>query len=152
MTASPRRACRTVSSVIAPAAMIAAMVAAAIPALAAEAPKTIRFKPGSHSATMSGAVIRGDRDLYTLRAKAGQSMTVRVTAVEKNAAFSIYQPRAVVRLTPDGWKVRGQALPGAGETDDAERWSGTLPATGTYLFVVGPTRGNATYRLTVTVR
>lgn len=132
--------------------LAASTLAAAIPAFAADAPRRIHFRAGSHSATVSGAVIRGERDLYTLRAKAGQTMTVRVTATERNAVVQIYRPGASARRDRRGWTVRGRALRGAGAMNDARRWSGRLPATGAYLFVVGPTRGNATYRLTVTVR
>ena len=53
-----------------------------------------------------------------------------------------------------GWEHvnLAKALLGAGEGEDCKRWSGVLPDTGTYLVVVGPTRGNATYTLTVAIR
>src|SRR5687768_1229698 len=68
--------------------------------------KRIRFAKGKNSATVSGAVIRGDVDTYILAARAGQRMSVRVTAIEDNAAFTIAGPD-------------GEFLPGAGEMDDA---------------------------------
>lgn len=101
--------------------------------------KRIKFAKGKSSATLSGGVIRGDRDTYILGAKAGQRMTVRITALENNAVFQIEGPR-------------GEYLAGAGEGDDATRITVSLPASGDYRITVGGTRGNASYRLTVSIR
>lgn len=112
----------------------------------------IRFARGATSAEVTGAVIRGERALYSVAARAGQHLSVRVTAVEDNAAFQIYQPGAKIERRDYGLDVSGKALPGAGDGDDATRWAGALPESGTYLLVVGPTRGNATYRLSIAIR
>lgn len=109
----------------------------------------IAFARGKTSATVSGAVVRGDRDIYSIEAKGGQTATVSIVAVEKNAVFALFQPGASVS---DEGDVTGPALPRAGDGDDARRWSGRLPATGRYLVVVGGTRGNATYTLTVSLK
>lgn len=101
--------------------------------------KRVKFAKGKSSVTLSNAVVRGDRDIYILGAKAGQQMTVRVTAVENNAAFQIEGPH-------------GEYLEGAGEMDDATNVTVRLPQTGDYRIVVGGTRGNATYKLTVAIR
>lgn len=101
--------------------------------------KRIKFAKGKHSATVSYAVVRGDVDTYILGARAGQTMSVKITSVEKNAVFSIEGPD-------------GEYLPGAGETDDATRVTASLPMNGDYKVVVGGTRGNATYKLTVSIR
>jgi hypothetical protein len=66
-------------------------------------------------------------------------MTVKVTALENNAAFQIKGPG-------------GDYLEGAGEMDDATNVTLTLPRTGDYRIVVGGTRGNASYKLTVSIR
>jgi hypothetical protein len=100
----------------------------------------IRFAKGSSSTTISGAVIRGDRDRYYLGAKKGQTMSVRITSLEKNAVFQIFLPG------------EQEALSGAGEEDDAMKWSGELPEDAEYVIVVGGTRGNATYKLTVSIK
>ena len=72
---------------------------------------------------------------------------------EDNAVFQVYTPGARAKRGDYGVEIGGsKALPGAGEGQDAKRWSGVLPVTGTYLVVVGPIRGNATYKLRVTVR
>jgi hypothetical protein len=101
--------------------------------------KRVRFAKGKSSITLSNAVIRGDRDTYIVGAKAGQRMTVRVTALERNAAFQIEGPN-------------GEYLDGAGEMDDATNVSVRVPKNGDYRIIVGGTRGNASYRLTISIR
>jgi hypothetical protein len=66
-------------------------------------------------------------------------MMVRVTAIEDNPAFQIEGPG-------------GGYLEGAGERDDATRVTVTLPANGDYRIIVGGTRGNVSYRLTISIR
>ena len=99
----------------------------------------IRFPRGTSSTTISGSVIRGDRDRYYLSATKGQTMTVKISAEEDNAVFQVYLPG------------EEKALPGAGDGDDATDWSGELPANAEYVIVVGGTRGNATYKLKVSI-
>lgn len=102
--------------------------------------RRVRFARGASSAVLQGSVVRGERDRFVVGARAGQRLSVSVASPEENAVFQIARPGG-----------RGY-LPRAGETDDARRWSGALPATGDYVVVVGGTRGNATYRLTVGIR
>ena len=102
--------------------------------------QNIHFKAGASSAVIEGGVVRGDRDEYGLTAKAGQEMTVRITSIEDNAVFQIYQPG------------KNTTVDGAGEGEDAVEWHGKLPVSGKYTFVVGGTRGNATYKLEVTIK
>ena len=109
-------------------------------AAAQDATRRIRFARGATSATVEGAVVRGERAAYLVGARAGQRMRVRVASPERNAVFQLHGPGKV------------GALPGAGETDDATAWSGVLPRSGDYRIVVGGTRGNAEYRLRVEIR
>jgi len=125
---------RSISKVV-----VLIMLFAAIGVAADGITKRVRFAKGKSSITLSNAVIRGERDTYIVGAKAGQRMAVRVTALENNAAFQIEGPH-------------GEFLDGAGETDDATNVSVSLPETGDYRIVVGGTRGNASYKLTVTIR
>lgn len=106
---------------------------------ARQAPQRIRFARGSSSAMVRGAVVRGERAVYLVRARAGQRMRVRVASPEDNAIFQLYAPGG------------GGALPGAGEAADARAWSGVLPRSGDYRVVVGGTRGNASYTLRVAI-
>ena len=101
--------------------------------------KRIKFARGKSSATVSNSVIRGDQDTYIVGARGGQRMTVKVTSLENNAAFQIEYPH-------------GEYLEGAGEMDDATNVTVLLPDSGDYRIIVGGTRGNATYRLTVSIK
>jgi hypothetical protein len=114
--------------------------------------ETIRFEPGASATVVSGAVIRGESALYALDARSGQRLTLSISSEEDNAAFQVYRPGARADRRDYGVQVLGDALPGAAEGEDARTWSGVLPVPGTYLVAVVPTRGNATYKLSVTIR
>lgn len=111
----------------------------------------IVFERGSESGTVSGAVLRGERDQYSLVASAGQRMEVEISSPEDNAVFQLS-----VYSYGTGEDV---ALDGAGDGDDAKYWEGRLPKPGyskdgkqnVVNIVVGGTRGNASYELTVTL-
>ena len=117
-----------------------ALAALLVPLAAQQGVKRIHFRRGESAAVVSGAVVRGERDTWVVGARAGQRLSVRVTAREDNAAFQLLRPRG-----------RG-TLPRAGEMDDATQWSSRLPDTGEYRIVVGGTRGNAVYRMRVEIR
>jgi len=112
----------------------------------AQEAREIRFAPGHNSAMVSGAVVRGARDVYSFSARRGQMAKITVSAVESNAAITVWRPGARLGASIDD-DIEGTTLPGAGEGQDARRWTGSLPQTGRYVIVVGPTRGNATYQL-----
>jgi flagellar hook assembly protein FlgD len=101
--------------------------------------KRVRFARGKSSATVSGAVVRGDRDTYIVGAGTGQTMRVSITSPENNAVFQV--------MDDDG-----NYLSGADEGDDATNWSGKLPWKGDYKIIVGGTRGNAGYRMTISIQ
>lgn len=111
----------------------------------------IRFRRGAVGASLNGAVVRGDRDIYPITAARGQRMTIDITSLEDNAVFQVYPPGTVyVRDEWDLWAFRGRPL--RGTDGDTRTWSGVLPSGGQYLIVVGGTRGNAEYRLNVDIR
>lgn len=115
-------------------------------------PRKIHFATGSTRGTVGGHVPRGRTDHYTLQAAAGQIMTVTITAPDDNAVFQIWEPGTTLERDTDGiLEFKGTALRGAGETDDATRWTGRLPRTGTYLIVIGSTRGSARYSADIKV-
>ncbi|HMQ05143.1 MAG TPA: hypothetical protein PKD26_14580 [Pyrinomonadaceae bacterium] len=101
--------------------------------------KRIRFAKGKSSATVRGAVIRGETDTYIVGARAEQMMSVSVSSLENNAVFTLQGPD-------------GDYLQDAGEEDDARGVTVSLPYNGDYRIKVSGTRGNATYRLTVAIR
>jgi hypothetical protein len=70
---------------------------------------------------------------------------VHISSIEDNAGFEIH-----VHET-------GESISYVEPSDEPSRWSGELPPLGPYAFVdyaivVRGTRGNATYKLTVTIR
>jgi len=99
--------------------------------------KRIKFSKGESSATVEGAVIRGEEDSYLVGAKKNQLMVVTIMSLEDNTVFRIID------------RTTGYYLDGAGEFDDAKRWEGSLPSGGDYKIIVGGTRGNAEYTLKV---
>jgi hypothetical protein len=101
--------------------------------------RRIKFAKGKNSAVLANSVIRGDEDTYLIRAKGGQKMSVKISSVESNAAFFIEKPD-------------GGYLENAGEGDDQNVWKGTLPGSGDYKIIVAGTRGNATYKLSITIK
>ncbi len=111
----------------------------------------IHFAKGASQATVSGAVIRGDRNVYHFDAKAGQTLSLRISSAENNAVLTVYAPGTAYKADEDGiLDFTGEAI--AGDTDDITHWSGRLPQSGTYLIVIGGTRGNASYKLAVAIR
>lgn len=118
--------------------LILAFLLLSLPTLA-EVHERVRFQPGTSGATIKGAVIRGERDTYTLGARAGQWIKIKIYSLEDNAVFELQNP--------DG---SFEAMPGNGE--DTKFYQGPLPSNGDYKIVVGGTRGNATYTLMVEIR
>lgn len=101
--------------------------------------KRIKFARGKTSTIVSGAVVRGDQDTYIVGAEDGQKLSVKITSPEKNAVFQIKD-------------ANGDYLPNAGEGDDATSVTSDLAKTGDYEITVGGTRGNASYKLTISIK
>lgn len=99
----------------------------------------MRFAPGEDSAAVKASVVNGTRDMYLLGAQKGQTMQVKITSLENNAVFDVVAPS-------------NQTEPRRVLKQEAITWSKVLPDTGDYQIVVGSTRGNASYRLEVTIR
>lgn len=112
----------------------------------------VRFPRGATGVTLEGSVVRGDRDIYRIGARAGQTLRVRVRSTEDNAVVQVY-PAGTRPIRADwGWDFSQAALPGATEEDGATEVSLRLPRNGAYLVVVGPTRGNASYSVAISIR
>jgi hypothetical protein len=101
--------------------------------------RRIKFASGEVSAILKDSVIRGTRDIYVLDAQKGQVMTVKISSVEKNAVFDILAPASMT-----GQRIKLK--------QEATAWTGKLPESGDYQIVVGGTRGNAKYSLTVSIK
>ncbi|MEL6232388.1 MAG: hypothetical protein AAFR24_20985 [Cyanobacteria bacterium J06627_3] len=94
----------------------------------------VEFLPGKSAAIVSNSVIRGERDVYLLGANGGQQMDVSVKALENNAVFDV--------ISPSGYILSRETV----------SESFFLPHTGDYQVIVGGTRGNATYELTIGIQ
>lgn len=94
----------------------------------------IRFAPGKSGAVVKRRIRLGTAHVYSLRAAAGQEMTVTLTT-GGDTSFTIYAPAEGIIETADG----------------VTTWRGTLPSTGEYLIAVGTDR-TADYTLTVRIR
>lgn len=99
----------------------------------------VRFAPGTSGATIKGAVVRGERDVYILGAAAGQWIKVKIYSLEDNAVFQLQNPDGTL-----------EAMPGDGQ--DTKFYQGPLPSNGDYRVIVGGTRGNASYTLMVEIQ
>jgi hypothetical protein len=120
------------------------------PAASCEVRAAIVFARGASAAQVTGAVPRGTRACWTLKAHAGQHLSARVESLGDNAVFQIYLPGSAI--------IAGEPSPGSKPLDntviegkDARSFSGKLPQTGEYLFVVGATWGGSEYKLEVRV-
>ena len=94
----------------------------------------IRFAAGSTSGQVDEAVIRGERDLYTLDAAAGQELSGELSAFEQNASLLMRSPSGNIVVDTE-------------TTENTAGFSLQLPDSGVYELCVGSTRGNATYTL-----
>lgn len=111
-------------------------VVAATP-LQASTTERIEFSRGRTSSIVSGSVGLDAPASYLLRAGQGQRMRVRLASSGGGRAhFDIYPPQA-----------SSSAL-----AEQAEDWTGELPATGDYVLRVYTTAGASAYTLEVTVR
>jgi hypothetical protein len=106
-----------------------------------EVVRTIRFEKGARSAVLEDAVVRGESRTYEFSARKGQQGRIIISAPEGNAVFQLLSPAEPVPNAPEVM-ISGP---------EARAWSGSLPRTGTYRVIVSGTRGNATYRLRLTI-
>ncbi len=95
-------------------------------------PKRIRFARGRTTAVIKDAVRICTSHEYTLRARAGQTMSVNL-AVGRHTGMTVTSPS-------------GEAL-----LDGGKDWSGELPEDGEYVIQIG-TDATARYTLEVTIR
>src|SRR5918998_1925331 len=95
-------------------------------------PKTIRFGRGRTTAVIKDTVRLCTSHEYTLRARAGQTMSVNLAA-GRRTGLTVMSPS-------------GEAL-----LDGGKDWSGELPEDGDYTLQVG-TDATAAYTLEVTIR
>ena len=96
--------------------------------------KQVRFGRGRMTAVIKDTVRLCTSHEYTLRASAGQTMSLNL-ATGKRTSFTLQAPS-------------GDTLEGA---DGVKDWSGELPESGDYVIQIG-TDATAAYTLEVTIR
>lgn len=92
----------------------------------------IRFDDAETEVVVSGSVIRGERDRYKFEGLPGRNVTLSITSLESNAVFDVAAPSGSLLVA---------------EASEAQI---TLSDDGIHTIVVGGTRGNASYDLTIT--
>jgi len=111
--------------------------------------KRVVFAKGKYSATYAHKLPSryADYDAYVLRAKKGQTLTVKLHADDPNAYISIYEIKV---LGPDEDSI-------IGDIEYPRQWSGTLPITSEYsVQVYGPRsidgRAHGSYTIEISIR
>ena len=82
--------------------------------------KEIKFAKGKHEATVQGSARYARSYVYTLGAKEGQTMSVSVSAKNRELTFSV--------ISPDDETIEGAF--------GVTKWSGALPMSGKYRIVL----------------
>ena len=103
-------------------------------------PMPIRFSAGKNSATVSGEIKDGNQVVYTIDAKAEQTIELKITSDSPNndIVFSLE--------SPDGSEPMGEGEYGT-------VWKGRLPKSGTYKILVGTIETTkAKFSLTVKIQ
>ncbi len=110
------------------------------PAWAADFVHDVQFTAKNPEFVTESAVVRGDRDIYQLNADKGQMLFVTLSSVEHNSALEVAP------------LVNGKTITGSvEEREHGFCWTGVLPVSGGYRIFVSPTRGNANYKLRISV-
>ncbi|HEY9599462.1 MAG TPA: serine/threonine-protein kinase [Cyanophyceae cyanobacterium] len=114
-----------------------AMAAEALDGLkSGDALERINFEPGTVNQQVTGTLKSGEGKALIASLSKGQTMTVRLSTAQK-ALFSIYSPSGQTTLLEDSRD---------------RQWSGTLPESGYYEFViVSESSGPINYQLDLTV-
>ena len=97
--------------------------------------RRLQFKRGTSEATVQGTVSIALPDTYLVGARAGQTMTVKLTAPRKSVRFMVMSPstRSLV-------------------ADNSRDWSGVLGETGDYTIIIDSDARNSTYSMTVSIK
>jgi len=97
--------------------------------------RRVQFKRGTSSTTLQGRVSISLPDTYVVGARAGQVMTVTLTAPSRSVKFTVMTSRTTNMLA-----------------DNTRSWTGTLPETDDYLIVVEGDEKGGTYSMTISIK
>src|SRR5689334_17984197 len=100
------------------------------------ASRRVQFKRGSSSTTLQGRVTLALPDQLIVGARAGQVMTVQLTAPRKSVRFTIMTYKTTNLLTDN----------------NTRSWTGTLPETGDYMILVEGDSKGSTYSITISIK
>ena len=97
--------------------------------------RRLQFKRGTSEATVQGTVSIALPDTYLIGARAGQTMTVKLTAPRQSVRFLVMSPstRSLV-------------------ADNARDWTGVLAESGDYTIIIDSDARNSTYSMTVSIK
>jgi hypothetical protein len=142
----------------------------ATPALLAAAPvlaqlntlpptTTVTFSPGSNTASLKNQIAPGANAVYTVQAKAGQTLMLSVAPTPESApvTLQVFKASAGLEKGANGMAlVTGTTLPGASAADNVRAWIGAIPQDGNYLILISmapaATAAPTPYTLIVTLQ
>ena len=96
--------------------------------------RRVQFQRGASSATLKGKASIALPDTYLIGARAGQTMTVQLTAPRKSVRFLV--------MTPTSNLI----------ADNSRGWSGALPENGDYTIIVDADEVGGTYSMTISIK
>lgn len=97
--------------------------------------RRLQFQRGSSSTTVQGKASIALPDTYLVGARAGQVMTVQLTAPRKSVRFLVMSPKSTSLIA-----------------DNARSWTGTLPETGDYHIIVDADERGSVYSMLITIK
>jgi len=99
------------------------------------ASRRVQFKRGMSSTTVQGKVSIALPDTLIVGARAGQVMSVQLTAPSKSVRFMLMTSKTTNSLA-----------------DNTRSWTGTLPETGDYIILVDGDEKGSTYSMTISIK
>ena len=96
--------------------------------------RRVQFQRGSSSAVLKGKASISLPDTYLVGARAGQVMTVQLTAPQKSVRFLVMTPKTNLIA------------------DNSRGWSGTLPENCDYTLIVDADEVGGTYSMTISIK
>ena len=99
------------------------------------ASRRVQFRRGATSTTVTGKVSIALPDTLLIGARAGQTMSVQLTAPRQSVRFMVMTSKTTTMLA-----------------DNTRSWTGTLPETGDYIILVDADEKSSTYSLTIAIK
>jgi hypothetical protein len=131
--------------------LVVTLVAVLLPADAARAQDQQEYMKRLQSPAIIKGLIGGEsHDSYVIRARKGQTMTVRISW--RLEPFNDQEYDSIAQFTVSGWPIFSSdgGVKGAKESKDGKRWIAKMPRTGNYyIYVTGYPTVNYILRVTV---